>query len=214
MAAVSLKLPHTVISYCENLRRNGSSLSKAWLLQLRDCTGLKIAFVGGNRLLLWLKATNCPTCFWVLAPFEAPPPQASSERVLNMTPLMDRLSLSLLINPCSMACSSLVTITPCACCHLAVLCLQSYSVHLSDTIYGKQFVVYHGSCSFLRTFFSFFLYFLHICYSWWISSQVWNLRISRFDNVVLCPDKLKHYKRPVFSPIFKSTVAKLAKLFS
>lgn len=111
-----------------------------------------------------------------------PPPKASS--VLNMTPLMDRLSLSRLINPCSMACSSLVTITPCACCHLAVLCLQSYSVHLSDTIYGKQFVVYHGSCSFLRTFFSLCLCFLHICYSCWISSQVWNLRISRFHDVV------------------------------
>ncbi len=76
---------------------------------------------------------------------------------------MDRFSLDLLINPCSMACSSPFTITPCACCHPAVLCLQSYSVHLSDTIYGKQFVVYHGSCSFLRTFSPlFFWYLLHI----------------------------------------------------
>lgn len=71
----------------------------------------------------------------------------------DATKLMDRLGLDVLVNPCSMACSSAVTITPCACCHPAVLCLQSYSVHLSDAIYGRQFVVCHGSCSFFRTFF-------------------------------------------------------------
>lgn len=52
---------------------------------------------------------------------------------------MDRLSPDLLVNPRSPACSSPFTITPCAFCHLAVFCLQSYSAHLSDTIYGAQF---------------------------------------------------------------------------
>lgn len=80
----------------------------------------------------------------------------------DVTPLIDCFSLDLFINPCSMACSSPFTITPCACCHLAVLCLQSYSVHLSDTIYGEQFVVYHGNSGFWRTIF-FFSAFSCVC---------------------------------------------------
>lgn len=110
-----------------------------------------------------------------------------------VTPLMDRLSLEPLINPCSMACSSPVTITPCACCHPAVLCLQSYSVHLSGTIYGKQFVVYHGTCSSLRTFYSVFLYLLHIihgcfsCTHFWPSVRIDYLQVLWF----LFPDKVE-----------------------
>lgn len=70
-----------------------------------------------------------------------------------VTPLMDRLSLGPLINPCSMTCSSPVTVTPCACCHSAVLCLKSYRVLLSGAIHGGQFAVYHGSFNVLRTLF-------------------------------------------------------------
>lgn len=99
-----------------------------------------------------------PMYVWLLAPIEAPwkliLTGPKCDRVwCYVTPLIDCFSLDLLINPCSMACSSPFTITPCACCHLAVLCLQSYSVHLSDTIYGEQFVVYHGNSSFWRTIF-------------------------------------------------------------
>ena len=93
-----------------------------------------------------------------------------------VTSLMDRLSLDPLINPCSMACSSPVTITPCACCHPAVLCLQSYSVHLSGTIYGKQFVVYHGTFSFLRSSF--------LCFSVFVARGrvSWTISFSKCEN--------------------------------
>lgn len=114
-----------------------------------------------------------------------------------MTPLMDRLGADPLINSCSMACSFPVTITPCACCHPAVLCLQSYSVHLSGAIYGKQFVVYHGTFSFWRT--SIF-YFVCICCTWLCllahfspSVRIDYLRVLWF---VLFPDKLEDYKLP------------------
>lgn len=55
-----------------------------------------------------------------------------------------------------------VTISPCACCHLAVLCLQSYSVHLSNTIYGMQFCCVARELQ-LHELFPLFFFFFPVC---------------------------------------------------
>lgn len=81
-----------------------------------------------------------------------------------VTKLMDRLSPDQLVNPRSPACSSPFTITPCAFCHLAVFCLQSYSAHLSDTIYGAQFVACRGNRGFWRNLFSHLLHIRYGCF--------------------------------------------------
>lgn len=67
-------------------------------------------------------------------------------------------------------------------------------MHLSDTIYGEQFVVYHGSCSFLTTFF----YFSRICCTldMNVSLVEFQARIKNifvFFYLFFCADKFKDY---------------------